>query len=258
MPRPSMADVVPGTLRVVFYNVRGLRGGASRRDRVVDSDGASPRDRDARVAGVVAALAPDVLAVAEPARGITGRARMREVAASAGLVPVVGGGAARTTALFARADLPVHGARSVRLPWRPGRTRRGFATAVVGGVQVLVAHLGLRSAERLQHVARVLADVDPDRPVLLAGDLNEQPGGGVWQAVTAGLVDLTAEAGPTYPADVPRVRIDAVFGARVRAVGAAHVPGDPDAQVASDHRPVVVDVTAAGDVTAAAGEPPGG
>src|SRR5690554_5242680 len=101
-----MADAVPGTLRVVFYNVRGLRGGGHRGDRAADRQGASRGDRAARVAGVVAALAPDVLAVAEPARGITGRARMREVAASAGLVPVVSGGGARTTALFARADLP--------------------------------------------------------------------------------------------------------------------------------------------------------
>src|SRR5450830_1490309 len=91
-----MARVAP--LRVMTYNVRQLRG-----------------DR-AAVVQVLRNCRADVVALQEPPRGPFGRLRLRRVAEQAGLVPVVSGGGARTTAILVRPGLSVTLARSRRLP----------------------------------------------------------------------------------------------------------------------------------------------
>lgn len=221
-----------GTLRVMTYNLRGLREEV---DALVD---------------VVRAARPDVLAVQEPPRGITGRARLRRFAARTGLRVVVGGGGARTTALLVVPHRSVRDATGLRLPWRLGLTRRGVATARVDGVRVVVVHLGLRAAERSRHVDLLTRRLlhGHDGPVVVAGDLNERPGGPSWLALGAaagGLqdaADLAAADHPTYPADVPRVRIDAVLVDGRLPVIDATVPDAAAVGIASDHRPVVVDL----------------
>ncbi|GIG40537.1 endonuclease/exonuclease/phosphatase family protein [Cellulomonas phragmiteti] len=221
-----------GTLRVMTYNLRGLR-----------------EEVDALVE-VVRAARPDVLAVQEPPRGLRGRVRLRRFAARTGLRVAVGGGGARTTALLVVPHRSVRGATALRLPWRPGLTRRGAATARVDGVRVVVVHLGLRASERSRHVDLLTRRLlhGSDGPVVVAGDLNERPGGPSWVALTAGggaLQDAASVADadhPTYPADVPRVRIDVVLVDRRLPVLGAHVPDAAAVGVASDHRPLVVDV----------------
>lgn len=226
----SARDV--GTLRVMTYNLRGLREEV---DALVD---------------VVRAARPDVLAVQEPPRGPTGRARLRRFAARTGMRVAVGGGGARTTALLVVPHRSVRGAAGIRLPWRLGLTRRGVSTALVDGVRVVVVHLGLRAAERSRHVELVRRHLlhGNDGPVVVAGDLNERPGGSSWLALrdaAGGLQDAAtvAEADlPTFPADVPRVRIDAVLVDERLPVLGARVPDEAAVGVASDHRPLVVDV----------------
>ncbi|MBO3094308.1 endonuclease/exonuclease/phosphatase family protein [Cellulomonas dongxiuzhuiae] len=221
-----------GTLRVMTYNLRGLR---DELDALVD---------------VVRSVRPDVLAVQEPPRGATGRARLRGFAARTGLRVAVGGGGARTTALLVAPYRSVHDAAGLRLPWRVGRTRRGVATARVDGVRVVVVHLGLRAAERGRHVDLVVRRLlrGPDGPVVVAGDLNERPGGPSWAVLAeaaGGLQDAASVAGadqPTYPADVPRVRIDVVLVDHRLPVLDAWVLDDAAVGVASDHRPLVVDL----------------
>jgi len=225
----SARDV--GTLRVMTYNLRGLREEV---DALVD---------------VVRAARPDVLAVQEPPRGPAGRARLRRFAARTGLRVAVGGGAARTTALLVVPHRSVRDAAGVRLPWRLGLTRRGVATARVDGVRVVVVHLGLRAPERARHVDLVAHRLlrAAGCPVIVAGDLNERPGGPSWSALmtAAGLQDAAVAVDaeqPTYPADVPRVRIDVVLVDERLPVLDAHVPDEAAVGIASDHRPLVADV----------------
>ena len=218
-------------VRVVTYNLRQLRD-----------------DQDALVA-VIRDLAADVLVVQEPPRGPRERRRLTGLAAAAGLAVAVAGRGARTTALLVRPGLPTSGVRAIRLPWRPWNrrtlTRRGLAVLTVAGVQVVGVHLPLTPQERRRHLEPVLDLVDTavvaGRPVVVAGDLNEPPGGPTWAALTRRLVDVGAAAGPTFPARDPRRRIDALLTAGLTLQG-THRPADDAARRASDHLPLGADL----------------
>jgi endonuclease/exonuclease/phosphatase family metal-dependent hydrolase len=200
-------------------------------------------DPDALVQ-VVRAAAPDVLGLQEPPRWL-GPHRLRELAAQTGLRVAVGGHGARTTALLVGPGLTVTDARAYRLPWRL-RTLRGYSVARVDGVLVVVLHLALAAAERLEHLDRILSTIAPETgPRIVVGDLNEQPGGPTWERLTAvGLRDAVDPPLPTFTAVRPRRRLDAVLvSAEVRVLG-SDVPDDPAARRASDHLPIVADLSA--------------
>ena len=191
---------------------------------------------------VLRSVAPDVVAVQEPPRGPFGGARLRRLAAEADLEAVVVGSGARTTALLVRQGLPVTGTRAVRLSSRPGRTRRGLAVADVAGVRVVSAHLSLYAAERARHLDRLLLVVRSGGVCVVAGDLNEKPGGPTWRRLGLHLRDLAGGAGPTYPAKAPVHRIDAVLATSGLTGRGARVIGGETATRASDHCGVVVEV----------------
>ena len=237
-----------GTLRVMTYNLRGLR-----------------QEVDALVE-VVRSARPDVLAVQEPARGLAGRRRMRRFAERTGMRIAVSGAGARTTALLVAPHRRVHDARGLRLPWRLGLTRRGVAVARVDGVRVVVVHLGLRGTERGRHVdllGRRLVRAT-QVPLVVAGDLNERPDGPSWVALcrAGGLRDaavLVEAEDPTFPAHAPRVRIDAVLVDERLPVVRAGVVDSPAVATASDHLPLVVDLRLpVPDRTVPVGAPPAG
>src|SRR4051812_30423190 len=143
-------------MRVMTYNLKGLK---------VDP---------AAAAEVVRAASPDVLAVQEPPRGPLGRWRLRRFATAVGLVRVVNGWGARTTALLVAPGRTVSQARALRLPWQVGTTRRGVSVASVDRVRVVVVHLSLSRTERARHVELIVeegglrrggsADGGPRRP----------------------------------------------------------------------------------------------
>ena len=117
----------------------------------------------------------------------------------------------------------------------------------VGGtpVRVFNTHLDYRSDPRVrqQQVAEMLAYIgDASIPTLLFGDLNAPPDAPEIQPLLERLHDAwpaSAGAGLTDPADEPRKRIDYVLVSKHFRVRSAAVP----VTVASDHRPVVVDLT---------------
>lgn len=210
-------------MRVMTYNLKGLHMSAQ------------------AAASVVRSAEPDVLAVQEPPRGLFGRRRMRRFGAAVGLVPVVSGRGARTTALLVR-DGSVHGGRAVRLSWRPGRTRRGVSVAVVDGITVVVVHLSLVRAERAAHVDRILTTVVPTSRTVVLGDINEQPDGPAWARLATHLGSAPVPTGPTFPSAGARQRIDAVVVTPDVLVTGVSVPDGPAVEAGSDHRPIVVDL----------------
>ncbi len=108
---------------------------------------------------------------------------------------------------------------------------------------MLSCHLSLDRERRLVEVARVVSATRGLRgPLVLAGDLNETPDGPCWAALrAAGFSDHGTSAWPTFPADDPRRRIDALL---VRGDVRVLHHGDPGVDPgllarASDHLPVL-------------------
>jgi endonuclease/exonuclease/phosphatase family metal-dependent hydrolase len=121
------------------------------------------------------------------------------------------------------------------------------ASVDVGGhaVRVFDTHLDYRSDPKVrqQQVSDMLAFIGGvSAPTLLFGDLNAPPDAPEIQPLLQRLHDswpTSAGEGLTDPADVPRKRIDYVLTSNHFRVRNASVPNT----LASDHRPVVVDLT---------------
>ncbi|HEY7234294.1 MAG TPA: endonuclease/exonuclease/phosphatase family protein [Gemmatimonadaceae bacterium] len=113
-------------------------------------------------------------------------------------------------------------------------------------VRVFVTHLDYRKdpSVRRTQVAEMLARIGAvDSPTLLLGDMNASPDAAELQPLFARIHDswlTTAGPGFTYPADTPAERIDYVLLSPNGNVDTAFVPSVP---AASDHRPVVVNLS---------------
>lgn len=129
------------------------------------------------------------------------------------------------------------------------RTARRDAAIVglAGGLAVAAVHLSLRAAERARHIAELLAALPPE--AIVAGDMNERPGGTVWNTLDARLADAAGAAAadaagvaaapqPTFPAGAPTARIDGIWVPH----GTQVIRCEVIETTASDHRPVVVDL----------------
>lgn len=221
-------------MRVLVYNVRGFRDGAD------------------RVAAVVDRFRPDLVLLNESG----GRRRRRRFARRVGMR-----GAADRWSPFHRR---VKNAVLVRPPWRVVERRfrrfvgsarwypRGTVIALVArsGFRVWAAatHLGLHPLERLSH-AEQLADTlrGLEGSIVVGGDLNETPSGRAVSFLSERFWDVWLlggdVVGETFPAEEPTARIDYLFVSEGIRVEHAIVPLVPEVRVASDHRPVVAELT---------------
>ncbi|MGA9161776.1 MAG: endonuclease/exonuclease/phosphatase family protein [Actinomycetota bacterium] len=221
-------------LRVVVYNVRGFRDGSE------------------RLARLVGRFRPDLLLLNETG----GRWRLRRFAET--LEMDVAGD---PWSPFRRR---VKDAMLVRPPWRlvehrqhrfdggPWLYPRGALVAKIehGGARLsaVSTHLGLRPRERLAHARALSVLVDDlDTPIVVGGDLNERPDGRAVARLSGRFRDawlLGGDAdGETFPAHEPTARIDYLFVSEAIAVERVLVPPGPDARSASDHRPLVAELT---------------
>jgi endonuclease/exonuclease/phosphatase family metal-dependent hydrolase len=221
-------------LRVVSYNVHGLRD-----------------DLDA-LGAVVRELAPDVLVVQESPRRLRWRARCADLAHRCGLVYAAGGGAALGNLILVNLRVAVPRSWSLRYPLVPGRHMRGavFARCVVSGVALTVAgtHLGLVADERLDQARRLRAALaGVDGPTVLAGDFNEPADGPARRLLAEGRVDAAGvDDTPTFPAagvGAAGARIDALLVHPAVTVAGYRVASSAAGIRASDHLPVVVDLS---------------
>jgi len=217
-------------VRLLTWNVHGLRG-----------------DRQA-MARVLRSARPDVVCLQEAAPRFRPTPRLAGLARASGLLYVAGGAASAGTALLCSDRTAVDRTRAFRLPvrgWRAPRRGAVVAVAAVAGesrVAVACVHLPLDAAARLDHARRVRDLVTPiGLPAVIAGDLNEAPGGPCWLAFAPLALDPWPDAARTFPARGPRHRIDAVLVGE--ALRARPDPGwrmdVDDVMRASDHLPVL-------------------
>ena len=216
-------------LRVVSYNVHGLK------------------DDRAGLVALIRDLAPDVLIVQEAPRRFRWRHRCAALADDVGMVTAAGGLPALGNLLLVSLRVAVHETWCVRFPLTPGRHLRGaaFARCSVRGGRFTISgsHLATDATERPVQAAlwkERLAVVEG--PAIAAADLNEGPGGGAWRTVEEGLVSAP-DPTPTFPAGLPARRLDAVFVTPDVTIEKYEVVQDDRARSASDHLPVLVDLT---------------
>ena len=216
-------------MRLLSYNVRSLR------------------DDRAALTGTIRAAAPDVVCVQEAPRFFRSAPKCAALARESGLYVVTGGRSAAAMLILSALRVRVLATRDVRLSPSPRLHRRGLAVAVVevDGARWTVAsmHLGLDPAERLRHAREVLDVLSAyDDPLVLAGDVNEHPGGPAWSLLAERLRDCGG--GPTFPARAPKRRIDAVFADPRLECVSCDVPLLPGLDRASDHLPLLADLRA--------------
>lgn len=244
---PPAADAAPtpdgNRVRLVAYNIRmgfGLDGR-------FDLDG---------LTDVLAGQRPDVVVLSEVDRAwllngghdtlalLAGRLGMRYTFAPA--ADPVWGDAVLTS-------LPVDSAGTVVLP-RLGAVTGAQALGVVlrvGGTDLVVVSTHLQPppddgpVAQAREAARYAVELAAGRPLVLAGDLNTQPGEPAFQALLgAGLVDALAADRPlpTSPADNPVEQIDHVLVAG----GVTATEVTVVRSTASDHLAVAVTLTLPG------------
>ncbi|MFC5754516.1 endonuclease/exonuclease/phosphatase family protein [Actinomadura rugatobispora] len=229
-------------VRVLSYNVRSLR------------------DDPAAVARVVRALEPDVVCLQEVPRFLGWRFKRRRLARACGLSVASGRRAAGLAVLAGPRARVVHREYHLLEPF-PKLHRRGLAVAVLEfpdgdgrGARLIAAstHLDLRDEPRLAHTGEIIGILERARaahraPVVIAGDINEQPGGASWRTLDEIFQDAHAVAPEGYAATFssrrPGRRIDGVFADREIEVIGCGVPVEEaiaaDYPSATDHRPVL-------------------
>jgi endonuclease/exonuclease/phosphatase family metal-dependent hydrolase len=219
------------------YNVRSLRD-----------------DVDA-VASVVRSCAPDVLLVQEAPRFLRWRSKRAALARRCGLVVAT---ADRTGGLCVLTSLRVDivSTSFTLLPKTSGRHQRVLVAATVkyrGALwRVVSVHFSTDGAERVRHLPAIWSALtaDPSVPLIVGGDLNENPTGPVFSELAAKLQDCFAVAGRdggfTSPAVSPVRRLDAILVDRSLTVVSCEAVDAEGVREASDHRPVLAVVSQPG------------
>jgi len=223
-------------LRLLSYNIRSLRD-----------------DEDA-VTRVIKAARPNVVLIQEAPRFLRWRSTAARIARRSGLIVVGGGGSAAGNLLLSGLEVDRIAQRDVLLTRDRRLHQRATSMAVLqlAGRRFAVAgtHLDLEEAPRLRHVgelhAAAAAFVPPEVPLIIGGDMNDDPGSTVWKLLESHGVDAWAASGTgdgiTSSVALPRRRIDGVFVDPRLSLISTEVINTPDVQIASDHRPLLVQI----------------
>ena len=238
-------------VRILTYNVHRCVGV----DRRLDVG---------RVAEVIAAQAPDIVALQELD---VGRARTGGVDQAHRLAQRLGMAFHFHAALKVEEELygdailtalPERLVKAGPLPGHPRFTRlepRGalWVEIEVGGarLQVITTHLGLVPREQQIQAAALagpdwLGAVAEGAPLILAGDFNATPRTVVYRTFARRLVEARRGSGArrrtaTFPSTMPVLAIDHIFAGGGLTAQRVTTPLDALSRVASDHLPLVAD-----------------
>jgi len=237
------AGVATDTLRVLAYNIHHGAG----MDELLDLE---------RIAALIRRVDPDLVALQE-VDSVTSRTdsvdQAVELGRLTGLEPVFGRfmpyrGGAYGMALLSR--WPIVESSNLRLP--EGEEPRTALSALVASpktgrrVRFVGIHFYRTEEERLAQAIRLEDLLGDDVPTVLAGDFNSTPGSAVLAHLAQSWVII--EKGDdhlTFPSYAPEREIDFVLlrpGDRFEVIGQRLIT-EP---VASDHRPLVVDLVVRG------------
>lgn len=225
-------------LKLMTYNIRNANG----MDEVRDFD---------RIASVITTAQPDVVAVQE-VDSLTGRSGQKyvlgEIAARTAMnayfcAAIDYDGGKYGIGLLAK-DAPLRVERMAL----PGREEsRALLVAEFADFVFCCTHLSLTEEDRMESLKLIkkLA-AKYHKPFYIAGDMNDLPNSQFISELERDFRIISNTQHPTYPAPDPQETIDYIAVAKRNAgkiaVTSAEVIAEP---VASDHRPVVVNVSVA-------------
>ncbi|MDH3223718.1 MAG: endonuclease/exonuclease/phosphatase family protein [Gemmatimonadota bacterium] len=236
----SAIEPVSDTVRVLAYNIHHGEG----MDSLLDLG---------RIADLIVSVRPDLVAVQEVDSVVDRTSdvdQAAELGRLTGLEPHFGSfmpyqGGAYGMAVLSR--FPALRAENIRLP-DGDEPRTALAVTVQlpnSGLQLRFVgiHFYRTDEERLAQATSLEAELESEpMPTILAGDFNSRPGSKVMESLERGwaIVDK-AEDSFTFPSYAPDHEIDFVL---MRPGGTFRVLGQRvlDEPVASDHRPVLVDL----------------
>ena len=227
-----------GVLRILTYNIRNCIG----------MDGRTDFDR---VADVIMAINPHVVALQEVdsvTRRIDGADVLRVLAEKTGMYYRYGPaisfqGGKYGNGILSR-EVPV-GYSYIPLPGR--QERRSLLMVEFDDFILYGTHLNNQYAGD-RHGSVMIMDYEAkesEKPVILAGDINDTPGSRTLELLAENWVQLSGND-YTFRSDKPERCIDYIFGLKMEGVGyevlQQVVVNEP---VASDHLPVFVDIVIA-------------
>jgi len=229
------------TYRIMSYNIRNGIG----LDQVTDYN---------RTAQVIRSVNPDIIALQE-VDSVTGRSKgidvLQKLADYTGMYAIYSpsinfDGGKYGTGLLSK-EKPLRW-ESIALPGR--EEARSLLIAEFEKYIVLSTHLSLNSEDRKTSFEIIKHEVQKyNKVAFLMGDLNAEPESDEIRMLSHDWKMLTNPKQATFPADDPREIIDYIFGytakGEIYSVYQARVVDEP---VASDHRPLFVDVRLKTDV----------
>ncbi|MCD7111193.1 endonuclease/exonuclease/phosphatase family protein [Rhizobium sp. DKSPLA3] len=241
-----------GVLSILSYNIHSCIG----TDRRMDPE---------RIAEVIAAAQPDVVALQEVD---VGRARTGGIDQAARIADLLAMTSHFHPALHVHEEkygdailtaLPSRLIKAGPLP-SVGETRGALWVEVMidgRAVQIFNTHFGLRRGERRQQAETLLGDAwignaaCRDRPVVLAGDFNAIPSSVAYGLLKRRLPPVRpaneparmgrqpARMAPTFPSRFPLLRLDHIFVSDGIETVAAGPVRTPLSRLASDHLPLL-------------------
>jgi len=126
-----------------------------------------------------------------------------------------------------------------------------------GSLNVINTHLSLYARDRVVQVDKLLGkqwigSIPEREPFILCGDFNAGSRSALYRLVSGKLADVqmaTSQRGypkPTFFSFYPIMRIDHIFVSPELKTRKVHVPNSADSRTASDHLPLIADVSIQG------------
>ena len=225
-------SIKPHELRIMTYNIRNANG----MDRITDYN---------RIAEVIKSADPSIVAIQE-LDSFTQRNKafaLKEIADRTGYHYAFSAAISYAGGKYGIGILSKEKPLSVYNIPLPGREEnRTLQIAEFKNFTFLNAHFSLTEEDRIASVKIINAELAKyKKPVFLAGDLNAVPSSTTIQTLKKNWSLLSGEAF-TFPADHPDRCIDYIFSTPNNSLKITKKEVINDS-IASDHRPVFIDVT---------------
>jgi endonuclease/exonuclease/phosphatase family metal-dependent hydrolase len=230
-PKTDTAEI-----RIVSYNIRNARG----MDEVVNYD---------RIADVIRRIDPDCVALQEldsATERSQGKVVLDELAKRLGMYASYSGSIDYQGGKYGIGILSKAKPLRKEIVQLPGsEEKRSLLIVELPGYVMCCTHWSLTPSDRLSSIDIInkVTEKYTTKPVFLAGDLNATPQSTEIEELAKSWEMLNDPRQPTFPSDNPRNCIDYIFfkknpAFRIRVIQT----GVKKELVASDHRPVWVDV----------------